>query len=197
MAQAIVAPDTIYTWTFQNGVLGNVVAPVDGTSALVTTDQGGVETANLPAGSITGGFSYDVTEGVLTALSITTTAGPTSAGSADPTMPGATYSMTYADTLDVLDNVGEFDFYSDQMTGGVPKFELSLFLTDDSFGNVEGMTYPLNADTILEQNNPSASDFREGLSGTLQIAAAPEPASLSLLGLGMLGLAVIRRRRRT
>jgi len=170
--------DTIYNFTV-NGTLG------DGSTY---PDLSNIQTEG--ATLITGSFSYDETDRTLTALNITTAAGPADAYSENPVIPGATYSLAQASS-DVLDSDGVFELISDN-----GDWTLVLVLQDDPItGALTDLNFPISPDTVAEISQDGLS-YRDGLTGSIvdPPVPAPEPTSILLMGAGLAALGVTRRR---
>jgi len=96
-------------------------------------------------------------------------------------------NVTVSDVFRIFNNIAD-------TTGGTGLGDLVfLFSSDDSTPLPDPSTFSVNAVSINE--DPSGFTRFDG-NGTIYVLGAPEPVSLGFVGLGLLGMAVLGRRRR-
>jgi hypothetical protein len=152
----------------------------------VTFDLSAVLTsqAGAPAGTLTGTFTTDPTLKNVLSYNITASSAP----------PFASFDFMASDSTATISSlVGNFF----QLDSSVGDYELRIFFTSalTSSGATIASTSSYEADPAGGNRLPSGS-ITDGVAVTGTSQAAPEPASLALLGAGMLGLGGLRRRRR-
>ena len=131
----------------------------------------------------TGSFVWDSTAGLLSNISITTN------GTAAP-LPGATYRT---DDFICVDLAPECGLTSISLTDITNSFLLSFKFVDPLL-NAGGMIYIETGGSSFEQVS-SGIDFRDVVSGAVVGTALPEPGTLLLFSIGLVGTAWVRRKK--
>ena len=131
-------------------------------------------TGGTKEGTLTGTFSYDSTTQAITALDIIASASGSFAGFTYTLSNSTVTALSPTQYLEIASSTDTYQLLIDFTTGG---------LTASGAGIASG-----------SYEDELATGIRDLSSGSIK--AAPEPASLALLGAGLLGLASTRRRRR-
>jgi len=154
------------------------------------------DTINYTATGTTMGQSFTFTfsePGTLTSLDTFTTANFTAGSLTLTNLPAEVIFFSAADSglLDIivtLEGTDTIEFFGDQIYSGTGPFSL---LTG---------TFPLSASLgfgdILDANGNVLANLDGGSVVATSARAAPEPATLALLGSGLFGLAAVRRKKR-
>jgi hypothetical protein len=154
------------------------------------------DTINYTATGTTMGQSFTFTfsePGTLTSLDTFTTANFTTGSLTLTNLPAEVIFFSAAESglLDIivtLEGTDTIEFFGDQIYSGTGPFSL---LTG---------TFPLSASlgfgNILDANGNVLANLDGGSVVATSASAAPEPATLALLGSGLFGLAAVRRKKR-
>lgn len=155
------------------------------------------DTINYTATSSIMGQSFTFTfsePGTLTSLDTFTTANFTGGGLTLTGLPAEVIFFSAADSglIDIIANIAgttdTFEFFGDQIYSGSGPFSL---LTG---------TFPLSASLgfgdVLDANANVLANLDGGSVMATSATAAPEPATLALLGSGLFGLAAVHRKKR-
>jgi len=142
------------------------------------------------SGTLSGSFIYDVDTDIVSDISITTTAGST--------LPGYAYTLLHPHTVSVpgLSGLPLVSNWIATPTDGYLALAFASPLTNAG-GTIAilSTSYEGQCLNVFCGPGPTAPNTRFITSGTL-VSSVPEPGTLALLGIGLVGMGLARRRKK-